>query len=80
MKTTITAGPKQSTATSVAPEVKRLHAQNREITISGLMDMPVRQLINELIVEKDCKNLAYYFILENGHYDQYKAYLQSFNS
>jgi hypothetical protein len=40
MKTT-TAGLKQSTATSVAPEIKRLHAQNRESTISGLMDMPV---------------------------------------
>lgn len=58
-------------------QIEQLHAENRQSTIKGLMNRSVNQLINDFIVEMDAKNKAYYFILENGHFDAFKSYCQT---
>ena len=58
-------------------EIQQLHAENRQSTISGLMNRSVNQLINDFIVEMDAKNQAYYFILQHGHFDAFKSYCQT---
>lgn len=37
----------------------------------------VNQLNKDFEIEKNCKNNAYFFILENGHFDEYVKYNKS---
>ena len=65
------------TERNTVPEIRQLHAANRQSAIRGLMNRPVNQLINDFIIEMDAKNQAYYFILEHGHLGAFKSYCQT---
>lgn len=56
------------------PEIKNFHKGNRESLINDLYGRSINQLINDFIVEMDAKNQAYYFILENGLFMQFRDY------
>ena len=72
--------PKPITAESIIISplaIKAMHAVNRPEVIQKLYSRDKLQLINELIVERDAKNQAYYFILENGHFDAFCTYCKN---
>jgi hypothetical protein len=56
------------------PEIKNLYAGSRQSVINGLYNRPISQLVHDFMVEMDAKNKAYYFILENGHFDAFREY------
>lgn len=56
------------------PEIENLHAGNRQNVINGLYNRPISQLVRDYMVEMDCKNQAYYFILSNGYFDAFRQY------
>jgi len=56
------------------PAIKNLHAGSRQSVINGLYNRPISRLMNDFLVERDAKNQAYYFILENGHLDAFSEY------
>ena len=41
------------------------------------LNVSINQLINDFIIEKNAKNKAYYFILQNGYIEQFKEYCAS---
>ena len=59
------------------PEIKNLHAGSRQSVINGLFNRPINQLVHDFVVEMDAKNTAYYFILENGHFDAFADYCKN---
>ena len=59
------------------PEIKNLHAGSRQSVINGLYNRPISQLVHDFMVEMDAKNTAYYFILENGHFDAFADYCKN---
>lgn len=59
------------------PEIKNLHAGSRQGVINGLFNRPINQLVNDFVVEMDAKNTAYFFILENGHFDAFSDYCKN---
>ena len=59
------------------PEIKNLHAENRQSVINGLFNRPINQLVNDFLVEMDAKNKVYFFILENGHLDAFSSYCKN---
>lgn len=59
------------------PEIKNLHAGSRQSVINGLFNRPINQLVHDFVVEMDAKNTAYYFILENGHFDAFADYCRN---
>jgi len=42
-----------------------------------LQNRSIKQLIEGFIIEKNAKNEAFYFILENGHFDAFRAYCKN---
>lgn len=59
-----------STANEIAV-IKFLHKLNFPRFMRNLWFKSRRNLIKELIVERDCKNQAYCFIIQNGHFDKF---------
>lgn len=59
------------------PEIKNLHAGSRQSVINGLFNRPINQLVNDFLIEMDAKNTAYFFILENGHFDAFADYCKN---
>lgn len=59
------------------PVIKNLHAGSRQSVINGLYNRPISQLVHDFMVEMDAKNTAYYFILENGHFDAFADYCKN---
>lgn len=56
------------------PVIKSWHSDNRQDLIKGLYSLSFSQLVRKFIVEMDAKNTAYFFILENGHFDAFSEY------
>lgn len=54
--------------------IKALHQANRISTQSSLDKRTREELIRDFNIEMDCKNQAYYFILENGHFEAFRDY------
>jgi hypothetical protein len=54
--------------------IKAIHNSNRVESLHSLLLESKDYLIRNYLIEKDCKNEAYYFILENGHYDAFREY------
>lgn len=59
------------------PEIKNMHAGSRQSVINGLFNLPINQLVHDFLIEMDAKNTAYYFILENGHFDAFSDYCRN---
>jgi hypothetical protein len=68
---------KSSEIGTYVPEIKNLHAGSRQSVINGLFNRPINQLVHDFVVEMDAKNTAYYFILENGHFDSFADYCKN---
>lgn len=62
--------------TSFVDLVKQNHKHYRTPLIHDLQNKPQSELISAFLNEMDCKNEAYFFILENDHFDSFKAYCQ----
>ena len=70
---------KNSTSTTVqelAIIAKQNHKNHRATLIYDLFKRPVSKLVSGFLTEMDAKNEAYYFILESGLFDQFKAYCE----
>jgi uncharacterized protein (UPF0548 family) len=65
-----------ATARKAAITAKHYHQSHRASLIYGQLNKTVPQLVSDFLIEMDAKNQAYYFILENGHFDAFKAYCQ----
>lgn len=75
----ITPSAKHSSTTSTLTEseisaIQNSHKENRNSLIQGLYNRSINQLINDFITEMDAKNKAYYFILENGLFNEFSNY------
>ena len=46
-----------------------------QLTVIDSLNAQLQQLANDFNIEKACKNQAYFFILENGLFDQYREYV-----
>ncbi|MCL6102177.1 MAG: hypothetical protein M1292_06755 [Bacteroidetes bacterium] len=57
--------------------IKAMHAVNRPEVVQKLYSRDKQQLIKDFIVEMDAKNEAYYFIIENGHFDAFCSYCKN---
>ena len=55
-------------------KISKQHDLNRQSLIKSLNNRPKEELIDDFIVEMDAKNQAYYFILENGLFMQFRDY------
>ena len=55
-------------------EISKQHDLNRQSLVKRLNNRPKEELIDDSIVEMDAKNQAYYFILENGLFMQFRDY------
>jgi hypothetical protein len=60
-------------------EIKQQHKANQDALASSLYSMPKDQLIEDFLIEKNAKNRAYFFILENGYYDAFREYCSKNN-
>ena len=65
-----------ATAQSVAIIAKQNHKNSRASLIFDLYTRPTHKLISDFLIEVDAKNKAYFFILENGHFESFRAYCQ----
>jgi len=54
--------------------IKAMHQVNRPELIQKLLFKSKDQLIQKLLIELTAKNRAYYFILEQGYFEQFKEY------
>ena len=63
-----------ATAQSVAIIAKQNHKNSRASLIFDLHTRSTDKLISDFLTEVDLKNEAYFFILENGHFESFKAY------
>ena len=60
-------------------EIQESHKLYRPELREQMMHKSFHELVNDFFTEMDCKNRAYYFILENGYFDEFKNYSQSKN-
>ena len=70
---------KNSTSTTVqelAIIAKRNHKLNHPSLIYDLYQKSIPKLVSGFLTEMDAKNEAYYFILENGHFESFNTYCQ----
>ena len=54
--------------------IQAMHAVHRPELAQRLMHKSFHELVNDFFIEMDCKNEAYFFILENGYFDEFKEY------
>ena len=55
---------------------KENHKNSHASLISDLYTRPIDKLVSDFLIEMNAKNKAYSFILENGHFESFKAYCQ----
>jgi hypothetical protein len=60
--------------TALIDLVKQNHKHYRTPLIHDLCNRPIPELIDRLLIEMDAKNQAYFFILENDHFDAFQNY------
>ena len=77
MRTEKDKSAKSASIGTFVPEIRNLHADSRQGVINGLFNRPINQLVNDFLIEMDAKNQAYYFILENGHFDAFSSYCKN---
>jgi len=58
----------------VANQARLYHKSNRSALIIDLKKRPTPELVSGFLKELDLKNEAYFFILENGLLDSFKAF------
>ena len=61
---------------NVAVIAKKNHKLNRGSITYTMLQKSVPELVAAFQIEMDCKNQAYYFILENGHFNDFRDYCQ----
>lgn len=61
----------------VAVIARRSHSRYAKGEADRLLTLEKEQLVARLLIEKDAKNQAYYFILERGHFDEFYTYCES---
>ena len=59
------------------PEIKKLHANNRQTLMEWLINSSTSQLIQNFLAEMDAKNRAYYFIIKSGNFDAFADYCKN---
>lgn len=52
--------------------LRRAHQKERQRLVESIANMSIMQLAKELAEERDLKNEAYYFILQEGHLESYQ--------
>jgi hypothetical protein len=57
-----------------ASQARLYHKLNRSALIVDLKKRPIPELVSGFLTEMDLKNEAYFFILENGLFDSFKAF------
>lgn len=57
--------------------IKANHRAQRAETIKRLRQTSVTALIKEITEERNAKNQAYYFILQQGHYNAFVEYCRT---
>jgi len=74
-----TAPMSDSMAQYVAILARQNHKNSRASLIFDLHTRSTDKLISDFLIEMDAKSRAYFFILENGHWESFKAYCQEEN-
>lgn len=59
---------------TMVSEIKNRHSDSRQNLIKSLNTRSVSSLINSFLIEMDAKNRAYYFILQQGHFNAFEQY------
>lgn len=66
--------------TAQVASIRRAHLKERQKLVESISRMSIMQLAKQLADERDAKNEAYYFILQEGHYEAFKKYCKSVNN
>lgn len=65
--------------TAQVDAIRSAHLKERQRLVESISNMSIMQLARELAQERDLKNEAYYFILQEGHFEAFKNYRKSKN-
>ncbi|HRO75771.1 MAG TPA: hypothetical protein PLP27_06465 [Crocinitomicaceae bacterium] len=57
--------------------LRRAQLKERQRLVESISNMSIMQLSTELAEERNLKNEAYYFILQEGHLEAFKNYCQT---